>query len=1191
MLLTIMKRLISIIFAGATLLLGLNSCMKDEMRSIFDPSKCTAPVLNGYEVVDGAVSADYTPAVLNTNPKILNHMLAIVSLDGKAVSKRVNTTDKDGVLSVSATNLTRALQELGCEEGSTHSLELAIRASNLKTPDDQNPGSFIESVAHIIIDNYEVILPSGDPYARYTQKSDWGLIGSFNDWGGDYEMWTNGTLHVAKAVSLEAGAEVKFRKDASWDVNFGYADGISSYVLGEEFKLGQGGANIVIDEAGVYDFILDPENATAKIIKSVAPQEDPYAAYTETSPWSVIGSFNSWGGDVEMVTNGTLHVCKNITLAAGDEFKFRKDASWDVNFGYAEGVSSYTLDEEFALGPGGGNIVIAESGAYDLILDPENATAKIIKTQAVTVDPYASYTETSPWSVIGSFNSWSGDVEMVTNGTLHVCKAIALNAGEEWKFRKDAGWDVNFGYAEGVDTYTLGEEFEVGQDGANIKVLEDGVYDFILDPENATAKVIKSIATDAGEVPQPKPKPKAWSVIGTLEDSGWQKDYDLSNVNGDVWTIKNLFVRDKDEFKIRADHEWGTSYGGPEENAESTYEEGNVYGVYQPVVGQTFTAGDKNIRIGVEGNYNITLTYGDEPTILIEEYKEYPDALYMIGTDFGNWDWNSDGVVELIPVLHNPEWGANAEGQFWAVRYLTAGNGVKFNSAKAWGGDFGKLETNEGFTNDNDGNLVVSESGLYMIHLDFKRSILHVEPARIYAVGATVGDGSWTEGLEEGLFTNAGAKTSFTTQRGGELRMYAASEIATSACWTREFIILDGKIVYRGTGGDQERVNVLAGQVVTLDFNAGTGSITGEGQAPAYKTEISVPGAYSGSEWNLDTAPKLLGKADGEFKGALTMYKKDGADVLFKFGHDGSWIGGTPEGQSYTLGADDNMTIDEGTYFWTVNLETKTATALKVDKVGLIGSFSGWTDEVELTFDATDCTYNGSVTLEANAELKVRFNGNWDYSMGGELTRLSAVEGNAKVADAGDYDAKLDLNKGTLTLTPKGSQGGGETNITIDGDMSDWAGVQGATGEGINSVFKVSSDENNIYFYVKRTTERMADVWGGAAYHYYTFELDNDPETGEILWDNGPYDMILVIYPYAGSADAPAFGIAKSGTTAPSSCSVANAVIKGVVTDSGVETEIAVPRADLIAIPKTPVTVYSWSNKGGGDKLSVTTTL
>ena len=1013
MLLTIMKRIASIILTGAALLVGLVSCMKEEDRAIFDPSQCTAPVLVGYSVVDGAVSAEYTPAVLNTNPKILNHMLAIVSLDGKPVSKRVNATDKDGVLTVSSTNLTRALQELGCEEGTMHSLEMAIRASNLKTPDDQNSGSFIESLGHIIIDGYEIILPSGDPYARYTQKSDWGLIGSFNGWGGDYEMWSNGTLHVAKAVELEAGAEVKFRKDGAWDVNFGYAEGVSSYTLGEEFEVAQGGSNIVIAEAGTYDFILDPENATAKIIKSVVPQEDPYAAYTEESPWSVIGSFNSWGGDVEMVTNGTLHVCKNITLAAGDEFKFRKDAGWDVNFGYAEGVESYVLGEDFSVAQGGGNIVIAEDGAYDLFLDPENETAKIIKTQAVVIDPYAAYTETSPWSVIGSFNSWGGDVEMVTNGTLHVCKAIPFNAGDEWKFRKDAGWDVNFGYAEGVDSYTLGEEFAVAQNGGNIVVAEDGVYDLILDPENATATVIKSVAPDAGETPEPKPKPKAWSVIGTLEDSGWEKDYDLQNVSGDVWTIKNLFVREQDEFKIRADHDWAKSYGGPEENAESTYEEGNVYGVYQPVLGQAFAAGDKNIRIGVEGNYNITFTYGDEPTILIEEYREFPEHLYMIGAEFGSWQWDSDGVVEMTPVLHNPEWGANAEGQFYTVRYISAGKGFKFNSKRDWGGDFYGLTTNDGFE-VSDNNCVVAEDGFYLVHIDLKNEKVHVEPARVFGIGDAFG--GFDEEKEENLFKADGKTLTVTLPKAGNLRMYVASTIASSAWWTREFNIFDGQIVPR-LMNELSPVPVLAGQVVTLNFNEGTGTITGEGEAPAYKTEISVPGAYSGSEWNLDTAPKLLGKGDGEYKGALVMYKKDDAAVEFKFGHDGAWIGGTADGLNYTLGAGDNMTIDEGTYFWTVNLESKTATALKVEKVGLIGSFNEWSDDVVLTFNAEDYTYNGTVTLEENAELKVRFNGNWDYSLGGDLNRLQAVNDNCKVAEAGTYTAKLDLNKGTLTLS------------------------------------------------------------------------------------------------------------------------------------------------------------------------------
>jgi hypothetical protein len=68
-----------------------------------------------------------------------------------------------------------------------------------------------------------------------------------------------------------------------------------------------------------------------------------------------------------------------------------------------------------------------------------------------------------------------------------------------------------------------------------------------------------------------------------------------------------------------------------------------------------------------------------------------------------------------------------------------------------------------------------------------------------------------------------------TTSADGNLRIYvAAPEGITgdpAAWWRREFNIFDGKIEYRGAGGDQTAVPVTANQTVTLDFNAGTGSI------------------------------------------------------------------------------------------------------------------------------------------------------------------------------------------------------------------------------------------------------------------------------------------------------------------------------------------------------------------------------
>ena len=1020
-----MKKVFSYIIAAGLAVLGVVSCAKKEMV-IFDPASGTAPVLTSYTMDDDGVYAEYTPGSfkMGFNEKVAPvHSLALLKAGDKVLSKTLVSKAAEGKLTVTRTELCKALMTLGFAENDKVNISLAVRASLQDQAKDNGLNGYIDSENTVDIQDYEIWLPTGDPYARYTEPSPWSLVGSFNGWGSDPDvaMLTNGALHLAKAVTLAAGDEVKFRKDNSWDVNFGYAEGVTSYTLGEDIDLSQGGANIKIAEDGVYDFILDADGAKAKIIQSVAPQEDPYAAYTEVSPWSVIGSFNSWGGDEEMVTNGTLHVAKNITLAAGDEFKLRKDANWDVNFGYADGVETYTLGETFAAKQGGANIKILEDGAYDIILDPEAATIKIIKTQAVTIDPYAAYTEVSTWSVIGSFNSWADDVEMVTNGTLHVAKAVPFNAGDEWKFRKDADWKENFGYADGVESYTLGEEFAMKQDGGNIKIAEDGVYDLILDPANGTGKIIKSIAVDAGDTPAPKPKPKSISLVGTLDAEGaWNTDHDLTNTSGDTWVIKNVTLTADDEFKLRADHDWGTAWGGPEANEKSTIDPENPYDVYAPTLGTAFNTGDKNIRVGVAGAYNITFTYGDTPTILIEEYREFPEHLYMTGTDFGNWFGDQSGVVELTPVLHNPDWGANAEAQFWTVRYFKAASGFKFNSAPSWdGNDFNSLETNDGFT-VSDGNCFVPSDGFYMVHIDCKRSILHIEPAKVRIVGDCTGLGtdSWNvemvEAATNNVFVADGTTLKVTLPAGGNLRMYAASAISTSDPWTREFNIYDGKIVYRGTGGDLDNVPALAEQVVTLDFNAGTGSITGEGQAPAYKDVISVPGNWS--EWTAD-APKLGGDTKGLYKGVLAMY---GDAIEFKFIHDGSWIGGTAgDGLTYTLGANDNMTIAAGTYFWTVNLVENTASAVAVTKVGLMGTFNGWADDKEVFLtEQADHTYTGSVTLAADDSLKVRLNSNWDLALGGALDALSGVGGDIKVATAGTYQVKLDFNARTLTLIP-----------------------------------------------------------------------------------------------------------------------------------------------------------------------------
>lgn len=60
----------------------------------------------------------------------------------------------------------------------------------------------------------------------------------------------------------------------------------------------------------------------------------------------------------------------------------------------------------------------------------------------------------------------------------------------------------------------------------------------------------------------------------------------------------------------------------------------------------------------------------------------------------------------------------------------------------------------------------------------------------------------------------------------GDLRIYVSTGIQGVDWWQSEFLLRDGKIEYRGKGGDQEPcVQIETGKTVTLDFRTNTGTI------------------------------------------------------------------------------------------------------------------------------------------------------------------------------------------------------------------------------------------------------------------------------------------------------------------------------------------------------------------------------
>jgi len=232
----------------------------------------------------------------------------------------------------------------------------------------------------------------------------------------------------------------------------------------------------------------------------------------------------------------------------------------------------------------------------------------------------------------------------------------------------------------------------------------------------------------------------------------------------------------------------------------------------------TWTPGSKGIA-GVVGD----VTQGAELPPL-----EFPEQLYMVGGSIGGWSW-ADNAIEMIPVEGNPH-------LFWRIVWIESGAtdpGIKFCEELDWGKDFGvEGDAVDGVFAKGTANVPdVAESGSYVVVVNLEDETIEVNPAKVYGIGPVFGDDSWAGDVAFTVDNTAETVYSPAFSADGELRMYADAATLTDASgaaidwWRKEFITVSGVIEYRGLGGDQARLNVTAGQVITLDFSTDTGTI------------------------------------------------------------------------------------------------------------------------------------------------------------------------------------------------------------------------------------------------------------------------------------------------------------------------------------------------------------------------------
>lgn len=220
---------------------------------------------------------------------------------------------------------------------------------------------------------------------------------------------------------------------------------------------------------------------------------------------------------------------------------------------------------------------------------------------------------------------------------------------------------------------------------------------------------------------------------------------------------------------------------------------------------------------------------------------QVPKNLYIVG-NFNNWNWNTSLTMTQVN---------SATNIFWHLVYIGGtGNsaGIKFNTDKTWdipsmGYDqivINKAGDKAGDIINTNGNIGTTKPGWYLMivecSIEGNKLVYNVtfnEP-NVYLMGHVTKSNGWDELQADAKFSVPEvADADFVSPEfsksvaGGDdhgVRVYV--KIPDFDWWKSEFIVYDGKIAYRGNGGDQTpRVAGAVGQKVYLNFTKETGEI------------------------------------------------------------------------------------------------------------------------------------------------------------------------------------------------------------------------------------------------------------------------------------------------------------------------------------------------------------------------------
>ena len=383
-------------------------------------------------------------------------------------------------------------------------------------------------------------------------ETTYGLIGDFNGWGEpDVDLVARGDGWYV-TTALEVGADGKFliRLNDAWSNKFGFAEDNTFVTIDAKNTLTAEGKDMWI-AAGTYDFYFNPEAAELYVMtagaadptlpsdaKAVKVYADVKATGWENCNiygWGDLGEFaGGWPGSA-MTAEGDYFVYQFDATAYG------KTVSIVLNNGNGDqtvDIKDIVLNDDVVI-----TLTDNEGGKWNYTVNGE---------APVTPEPPAETT----YGLIGDFNGWSEDVDLVARGDgWYVTEALTIEAEGKLLIRLNDAWDEKYGndgskLVIGENTLTYG--------GADMWI-DAGSYDFYFNP--SASKLILAVA---GSEDPTGGGADTWSVIGDFQSGNWNSDVVFVEA-GDLLVAQDVvFANANNEglaFKVRKNYSWDTSYG------------------------------------------------------------------------------------------------------------------------------------------------------------------------------------------------------------------------------------------------------------------------------------------------------------------------------------------------------------------------------------------------------------------------------------------------------------------------------------------------------------------------------------------------------------------------------------------------------------------------------------------------------